>query len=212
LIKEVIYFNKQDADRYYSDVLKKISNYGYLTRLFKNFDQRQRLIISYYEKIKDFEAFARNPLFWLQYAMSMVAIGEYSRARVYFSTAYSFAEKKPWFDSFQIYNQFARFLLENEISIGTKDTCMIAFRDAHNILIKSLDSFHYTFKVAINYYYFYNKFYNGITMGEKNFLDMACITMFEKAKRYQNSIPEYRHSKYVKEFIKKMSELNIKKQ
>jgi hypothetical protein len=142
----------------------------------------------------------------------MVAIGEYSRARVYFSTAYSFAEKKPWFDSFQIDNQFARFLLENEISIGTKDTCMIAFKDAHNILIKSLDSFHYTFKVAINYYYFYNKFYTEITMSEKKFLDMACITMLEKAKRYQNFIPDYRHSRYVKEFIKKMSELDTKKQ
>jgi hypothetical protein len=36
--------------------------------------------------------------------------------------------------------------------------------------------------------------------------------MLEKAKRYQNFIPDYRHSKYVKEFIKRMSELNIKRQ
>ncbi|MDR2084146.1 MAG: hypothetical protein LBP67_04040 [Bacteroidales bacterium] len=141
----------------------------------------------------------------------MVAISEYGRAKVYFNTAYSFAERKPWFDSFQIDNQFARFLLENEIEIGTKETCMTAFKEAHNILIKKSDSFHYTFKVANNYYYFYNKFYSEITMSEKNYLEMACLTMFEKAKKYQDAVPGYRHSKYVKEFIKKITELNIKK-
>jgi hypothetical protein len=211
LMKLVIYSNKQGNDWYYNDILKKTSNYGLLTRLFKNFDQKQRLIISYYEQIKDFKSFEKNPLFWLQYAMSMVAISEYSRAKLYFSTAYSFAEKKPWFDSFQIDNQFARFLLENEIEIGTKETCMIAFKEAHNILIRSSDSFHYTFKVAINYYNFYRKYYTEITISEKKYLDLACITMHDKAKKYQASIPEYRHSKYVNEFIKKMLELNIKK-
>src|SRR5699024_10303378 len=92
-------------------------------------------ILRYYENIKSLPSCDKNPHFWLQYAIVKLSEHDYEQAQIYFNVAYSFAKRIDNFDTYQIDNHYARFILENEIKLGTKETCMEAFLHSHSILM-----------------------------------------------------------------------------
>lgn len=144
-------------------------------------------ILRYYENIKSLPSCDTNPHFWLQYAIVKLSEHDYKQAQIYFNVAYSFAKKIDNFDTYQIDNHYARFILENEIKLGTKETCMEAFLHAHSILMDpkhKIEVRYYPYRVAQNYYPFYERFYKLLNEHEQKIFIQSCYDILERLKSY----------------------------
>lgn len=109
--------------------------------------------IRFYEGVKDLPQAAKHPLFWFQFGIACLAESDVSRAKKYFSTAYSLAEKTG-FDTFQIDNHYARLLLVECSQTQMPATeAMDNFRKAKNIINRQLqkERLAYPFRVARSY-------------------------------------------------------------
>jgi hypothetical protein len=109
--------------------------------------------IRFYEGVKDLPQAANHPLFWFQFGIACLAESDVSRAKKYFSTAYSLSEKKG-FDTFQIDNHYARLLLVECSQTQMPATeAMDNFRKARNIINRQLqkERLAYPFRVARSY-------------------------------------------------------------
>ncbi len=152
-----------------ADKLSKQRNiYWHLIRDFMRFGQiqfilphknRRAFIIKYYESIKNLKSCKNNQFFWFQYAIANMVTQDYDMAKIHFDTAYSLAEKISTFDTYQIDNQYARFLLETAIN-DVEPNFMNNFKDARNILNRQVqrENRFYPYRIASLYYDFFEKF------------------------------------------------------
>lgn len=183
IAEEVLLKVYKKYDTYYynpniSWMLRRLMVFTNVQKIISISDTQGAFFINdYYDNIKECKSCKSNPHFWLQFAISKLAQGDYSMARAFFETAYSYAEKDSHFDPYQIDNHYARFLLENAINRGDISDCMQAFEDAHKILTDPThrnDVKYYPYRVGINYYPFYQKFYKDLESEEKNKFILAC--------------------------------------
>lgn len=172
-------------------VLQKMVNYSNLQHILSKKDKAYKAnIIHYYDSIHTLSFCAENPYFWLQYAILKLSEYDYVTAEVYFNTAYSYTKKHREFDTYQIDNHHARFLLENEVVYGSQQTCMKAFMAAHDVLMNpkhKVDSYYYPYRVAQKYYPFYEKFFVGMNETEKQTFLVACDNMLKRVQWYLDS-------------------------
>lgn len=124
---------------------------------------------------------------------------DYKSAYIFFENAYPFAEKRQKKNgastnyTYQIDNHFARYLLEYEMKYGTKDTFISQFRKAHELLINPANKVivrFYTYKVAQNYYRFYERYFKDLKDEERREFVRACNEMYRRAKWYIESDDE----------------------
>lgn len=171
-------------------VLRKMTNYSNLQHILNKDDKRYKENLKYYyDSIHTLSFCAENPYFWLQYAILMLSEYNYTTAEIYFNNAYSFARKQSGFDTYQIDNHHARFLLEHEMQFGSPATCMRAFMEAHQVLMNpkhKVDSLFYPYRVAQKYYNFYLSFFERMTKPEKETFIAACEKMLERVEWYLN--------------------------
>ncbi|WP_159953105.1 SIR2 family protein [Rhizobium sp. 18065] len=141
----------------FSDIQKEVIRFSFIDRVFKRKDAGD----SYkqiYDSIKDLPSMARNPQFWLQYAIARLEDGNYRVSEIHFKTSYSHASKIKGYDTFQIDNHYARFLLESRKNDNSLKDDFKAFIDAHALLIKQArkeKDAYYPYKVARIYLDFY---------------------------------------------------------
>jgi hypothetical protein len=179
---------RADRARYVSEewyqLLRKLMRYSELQNLFPD-EQKRSALLLYYESIKNLESCRSNPLFWLQYAISCLVFNELQRARLYFETAYSYADKSN-FDPFQIDNHFARYLLLAAIQSGDKATCMDSFRQARETIERQItegNKFNYPFRVAQLYYRFWDKYAISLKSAEKDEVLRAVVGIIQHIDR-----------------------------
>ena len=190
----------------YRQILVTFLSYTNLQRVLNKKDQEYNSnVYRFFESVKTMQFCRENPHFWLQYAILVLASRDYDRADKYFATAYSYAKKKDEFKTFAIDNHYARFILENELNSGTQETCMDAFRRAHSIL---MDPIHktkvrfYPYRVAQNYYPFYEKFYPTMSLADKKYFLQCCNDINHRAKEYAENAESTRSKSDVKKAIK----------
>uniref|UniRef100_UPI003CF3EDAE hypothetical protein n=1 Tax=Brevundimonas sp. TWP2-3-2 TaxID=2804648 RepID=UPI003CF3EDAE len=84
-----------------------------------------------FDELKSIDGLQNKSLFWLQYAIILTSEREYFGAKVIFDTAFGRARNSD-FDTFQVDNHYARFLLESRMS-APKDfpDAFFAFLEAH---------------------------------------------------------------------------------
>jgi hypothetical protein len=201
------YCDEHFADQNLKGTLKNLTNFATLQRAFGQSAHALTAIIGYYENIKGLYRLRQDPLFWLQYAIAMLAVSDYERADRYFGSAYSYANKKDWFDPFQLDNHFARYILEFEIYYGSQKTSLSQFRKAHEKLMRPSpfqEKMHYPFKVAQNYQAFYLKYFAGFSESERQIFLKACRDVLERAEHYLRITPKYKVSRYVVECRKRL--------
>lgn len=187
-------FKKLNNQRFRPEVkiaLKKMMNYSNLQHILNKYDKNYIPNIHfYYDSIHTLSFCAENPHFWMQYAILKLSVYDYQTAEVYFENAYSFAKKMGDFDTYQIDNHHARFILENEVISGSQITCMKAFTEAHNVLMNPKhkeDTYYYPYRVAQNYYPFYERFYSGMNKNEKQAFISSCVSMLNRIEWYLSS-------------------------
>jgi hypothetical protein len=110
---------------------------------------RGTFVLRYYEAVKELGHSKRYPLFWLQYAIACLFIDDFTRAGLYFASAYSFA-KETNFSTHQIDNHYARFLLRQSVAEGRLATAMESFREARALIFQQMrrERLHYPYRVA----------------------------------------------------------------
>jgi hypothetical protein len=152
--------------------------------------------IQYYESIKNLSHCKENPLFWLQYAIACLAINDLSRSKMYFATAYSLAERVASFDTYQIDNHFARFLLLQAIQELGPEEAMKSFSKARTIVNRQImdKRRHYPYRVAAHYQKFLDRFGSELSVSQLTEIGEAAR---EVRSRIDELIPRRRKHKFV---------------
>ena len=188
VFKNLVY---QSHDKGTRRILRKIMTFTNLQHVLNRDDKNYSVnVLSFYDTIGKYDFCRSNPHYWLQYAIVMLSQYNYQQANVYFKNAYAYAKKITDFDTYQIDNHHARFILENERLYGTKETCMKAFAEAHAVLMDpkhKIEVRHYPYRVAQNYYSFYEKFYPEMNDGEKNAFLKSCNEMLDRIAWYERN-------------------------
>ena len=177
-----------DSSKYFS-IFKSLMKFGNVQLILPE-EGMKAGIMKYYESIKTLKKCAMNPLFWLQYAIASIVIKDLFRAKKYFDSAYSYAEKKSW-DTFQIDNHFARYLLLLSIEeITDPNEAMLNFRQAKNIINRQManERLHYPYKVASLYYPFYERFSPSLNNSDIDLMKKTASTVLTKI----NALPDNR--------------------
>ncbi len=158
---------------------KKITRFGSLDLVLPE-EAIATTVIRFYESIKNLRLAYDNPLFWLQYAVACLTTGQTQRAKTYFETAYSYAEKTG-FDTFQIDNHYARFLLVEAQEDASVGEAFAAFREARSIINRQLqmEERHYPFRVAIEYQNLLDRFGAVLSDSQLGELEVAARTVLE---------------------------------
>jgi hypothetical protein len=185
----------------YFELLKSLTKFNSLQHVFPEHD-RKRAFIRYYEAIKDLYFTRKNPLFWLQFAIACTVFEEFDRAEKYFDTAYSLAEKRE-FNTFQIDNHYARFLLMRAIRSKDPTNCMKSFRDARKLIFEQIQTerLHYPFRVATSIAEFYDTFAASLSPAERQEIGRAAKHI---SARIDELPKERQDQRYVEECRKAM--------
>lgn len=170
-------------------ILRNLLDYTHIQQfLNKNDNGYKRNLLRYYETLRTTSFCRENADFWLQYAIVKISQSDFPQARLFFETAYSFAKKKGQ-NPYKIDNHYARYLLEEQIKFGKQESCMDAFRQAHELLIddkRRRGNFYYPYRVARNYYPFYQRFFSKMSKEDQSYFMACCRQMLERIKRYLN--------------------------
>ena len=144
---------------YHRLIFRQVLRFSNLSHLFSEAD-RGRATMSIYEKIKNFSRIKNAPLFWLQYAIAALFAKDFTRSDSYFKVAYAHAGGLDNYDTYQIDNHYARFLIARAIHRHDVDGAMSAFRESRKLLYQQLatDRRHYPFRVASTWSDFYSAF------------------------------------------------------
>lgn len=166
---------------YNRELFKNLVRYSNLQLVFAERD-RGRASMKVYESVKSLQHCSRSPLFWLQYAIAALVSQDFDRAKSYFDNAYSFAEDMYAYDSYQIDNHYARFLIERAIFYRDTASAMGTFRESRRLLFAQLSNerLHYPFRVAANWGALYNAFRSELSVAERKEIQDAAAYVCER--------------------------------
>lgn len=173
--------------------LTKMTKYSNVKKIFKSPKNQinnkiglNKAIFTFYENIADLDHCKEEPLFWLQFAIARLFDRDYPNAKECFVRSYYYANVSH-FDTYQIDNHYARYLLESAVHFEVPEDIMGNFRKAHTSLMYSKPGEiyrWYNYRVAINYYDYFDKFYGSLDKSEQQEFLQCCIDMRERVKDY----------------------------
>lgn len=201
LIKAFKRINIHRGEPKYKRILFSFLSSSNLIRLLdRKGENNQSILIDFFEQIRDCEFCRNNPHYWLQYAIVKLREPDYDMANMFFKNAYSFASKKPDFDTYQIDNHYARYLMENSTRNIDDKNFMKTVSRVQDILTEPShlkDTKYYPFRVAQNYFPFYKKYKARMTKKERSTFAVYCEKLLKMIDIYLKSSPGYSHRKDV---------------
>ncbi len=211
LVKVFRQFDNVRHEKRYSDILVNLLTFRTLRQPLKgNNDKFHTVISSFYEEIRECKFCHQNPHFWLQYAIAVMDDGDYKSAEIYFKNAYSYCRKRRDYDSFQIDNHYARYLLENGANNELDKDYMKVFRKANAIVT---DRSHwkvqkyYPFKVARHYLEFVERYTSKFSDDERGEIKKACTHILKMIEEFRRKNPDYANRRDVRECEKNMKRI-----
>ena len=140
----------RDADRYLGKIATELTRFANLERVLPVHGKRVALQ-NLYEELKTVPSIRSDPLFWLQYAMARLSLGELDLARRYFEQSYSIA-KNSTFDTYQIDNHYCRLLLREAEETTDADNAFKKVDQTIEILKRQVqrENRHYPYRSAWN--------------------------------------------------------------
>lgn len=188
-------------DKDYYQVLNGVMRYGNVSIILSD-ENRLESTIGFYEGVKNLTATRRNPQFWLQYAIACLALGKLERSERYFKSAYSLANTSDGYNTFQIDNHYARWLLESAFLDANFEDGKRKVDKAVSILLQQMieEVKFYPYRVAIGIFKFYDKSRPHLLPAHKQ----SFLKVFSEIKRRADASPvNLRRNKYVVECVKK---------
>ena len=185
------------SNRNFSKLKNFPMRYAFIERLFSERGKREKLV-EYYEALRQNGLGLNNPQFWLQYAIARMSFEDYPIASDLFDTAYAKSERMTDYDTYQIDNHYARFLIESSLKSGDWELARENFGKAHEILSAQMASKkqgHYPFRVACAYLDFVERYERNMTNDDLNDFVASCREVVD----FLKDAPEELHrNTYVK--------------
>lgn len=174
---------KVAGDKKLKGIMRGLMQYRNLKQILQN-----KQIYRIYEDISNCRFCREHPLFWLQYAIAKTADSQFEIAEHYFNTAYSHAIPTD-FNTFQIDNHFAHFLLKRALESPELDTRfpIDIFREVHRKLSKRQrgdELKHYIYKVAADYKPFIDKHYSEFSVAQRSEIINSCREIIKMADEF----------------------------
>ncbi|TPJ55719.1 MULTISPECIES: SIR2 family protein [unclassified Mesorhizobium] len=182
-------------NKLFFELQKELIRFSFIDRIFarRKMGDKYKVI---YDRLKELPSMARNPLFWLQFAISRLEDGNYPACEIHFRTAYSHANRKANFDTFQIDNHYARFLLESRTKdVSYRDDFKV-FLDAHSLLVKQAvkeEDAYYPFRVASGYLAFYIARGMNYDANQKNVIRKSAEEVISRARLIPRNTKKHHH-------------------
>lgn len=188
-------------DEEFRAISNDLMRYGSVSLILPE-KQRLAATIKYYESIKELPGAARNPQFWLQYAIGCLANRQLDRAGRYFDDAYSLAERDPAYDTFQIDNHYARFLLQKAVTEQPISDSMVQIIRAKEIVVRQIRSEvrHYPYRVALSFFDVYDTLLPKMSPDSKKQVQGILSEIHGYAGRAGSSL---RNNRYVLECLRR---------
>ena len=138
------------ADPYLHRIAREFTRFANLERVLPA-NGKGVALQNFYERLKSVPSIRRDPLFWLQYAMARLSLGELEVARRYFEQSYSIADSTN-FDTYQIDNHYCRLLLREAEETGNAYTAYMKVDKTIEILKRQVqrEYRHYPYRSAWN--------------------------------------------------------------
>lgn len=105
---------RRKSERTYRKIVSGLMKYSALEQAVRRDSDGHGALTKLYDRLHR-DSFVNNePLFWLQYAILMIAVDDLGAAELFLSTAYDRAAKTPGFKTYQIDTQSLRYYLMRE--------------------------------------------------------------------------------------------------
>ena len=178
----------------FNNIARDLMRYTLLKRIVPQVEDEH--INTYYDQIRDLDACANNELFWLQSTICNIAKKKFELAERHLEQSYALASRRSGFDTFQIDNVKASFLLAREIEHRRPDRDLTSFVEASRIITRQMaDPRHgyYPYRAAARYGEFWDAIAIHWDRSRRNLFENACKTVqqcAEKADLYLSRMPE----------------------
>lgn len=185
----------QEITKEYVYFMRSVMSYSALQKLLPKNGLRSATI-EFYERIQTFRIAQRNPHYWLQYAIARLSLDDdLDAVETYFRSAYSYANSGGGYDTFQIDNHYARFLLARA---GRSDSCNEAFKcfdEARKILKKQMyrETKHYPYRVAKNISDFFRAHKDSFSPSQLKEIVEFCNNVLERIDKLPSATRDHRH-------------------
>ena len=185
--------------------LQKISkDYEYFMRSVMSFSALQKLIpknglrpatIKFYEAIQTTTFVRKNPHYWLQYAIARLSFeDELNEIAPYFESAYVHA-KNSNYDTYQIDNHYARFLLAKSIREENVDSAFSIYLEAKRILLNQTlhEKKHYPYRVAKGVQDFWQTHGLKLNPKQRKDIEVFCSDVLLRIEKLPQITRNHRH-------------------
>jgi len=181
-------------NKFFGDIQKEFMKFSFIDRIFSRTKDSGHYV-KFYDAMKTLPSMARNPQFWLQYAIARLEHSQFNSADTLFRTAYSHARSIAGYNPFQIDNHYARYLLVSRTSDPRYEDYFKAFIDAHQLLIKQAHTepnAYYPYKVARLYKPFVQQNLKRMTPEQLAVISGAAKQMISQINKSSRHVTRYR--------------------
>ena len=173
----------------YEKTREALITFGKLQRIFSD-SNRFAALLGYYSRLQ--LSLNNDPLFWLQFAICRNAMKDYDNAERYFAAAYSLAAQNRSFNTFQLDNAHASFLLDRSLNLSSAEA-ISDFFEAHSNVEKELQShesryMYYPYRTAKRYLPFYKKHYRHLIPEHQNRFITCCRYVLDHVERIPDDV------------------------
>lgn len=181
-------------------ILKLLISFSNLRMIFNRNDKNIKNIYTrFYENARKTQYYSNNQFFWLQYAIAVMEVNDYSAAELYLENADAFAKERFSEESYQVENLRARLLLEKTLYLKDYKNAFENFEKAHCLIcFNKTPQRHYPYRQVKHYIEFYKNFYNSFTKEQKVSYMVMCLEIKTKLSEYLNNKNSYERNERTK--------------
>lgn len=140
----------------------------------------------YYERVRNMPACVNNEHFWLQFSLADIELKQFALADEHLSQAYAIASRMADYNTFQIDNVKASFLLAREAHERKEDRALRSFIDASTIVNRQMNErrhAYYPFRVARRYLDFWQQIAREWSPERRGIFLGACRAVLRAAEK-----------------------------
>lgn len=178
----------------YPHFMRSVMSFSALQRMLPELGFREATV-KFYESIQTLNFVAKNPHYWLQYAIARLSFNDdLDEIGIYFASAYAHARTTN-FDTYKIDNHYARFLLMKAESAADILVAFNHFEEARQIIEGQMakEKSHYAFRVAGRVATLINARIGEFSDSQRRALTRFCEGTLERIQKLSQDLRTHTH-------------------
>lgn len=195
---------KKNLGPEYESFMRSLMSFSSLQKMLPRNGLRNATI-QFYESIQNQDFTRKNPHYWLQYAIARLSFeDDLAEIAPYFQSAYKFAQTIHY-DTYQIDNHYARFLLVKATRDRDPDSSFELYREAKAILSKQMlhEKKHYPYRVASSIFEFVSTHIANLADNQKIDIRRFSEDVIQRIESLPKDIKQHKHVKNCESALQK---------